>query len=182
MSGNPKTTIVRNMSHQTDVQYPACTCFQIDDTLVLEARRRDNLKLKMRDPTRDVAVIYFSSHSIYFPNDAATFMREILEMDRYEWTNPFNDFPGAGMNIYVRDLFKQWYIDGISTQICSVEQMASLLLDQIGNRRLITVGSSAGGYAAALFGILLNAQVVYCFSGQFDLERDALYPGGIKTH
>lgn len=42
---------------------------------------------------------------------------------------------------------------------------------------VITVGNSAGGYMAALIGCKLNAERVFCFSGQFDLsDRIDNYP------
>ena len=34
---------------------------------------------------------------------------------------------------------------------------------------IITIGSSGGGYAATVVGMMLNAKTVYCFSGYFDL-------------
>ena len=36
--------------------------------------------------------------------------------------------------------------------------------------KIITVGSSAGGFAAVLFGILLNVEKIFSFSGQFSLS------------
>jgi len=156
--------------------------FQICDPLVLAARQQDNIRVKLRDSTKPLIAVYFSSHAIYFPNDAATFRREILEHDRYEWTDPRNDFQQAGINLYTRDLFKQWYIDGITAKVDSVEQLADMLREYIGDRPVITVGTSAGGYAATLFGVLLGAQAVYTFSSQFDLERAALYEGGQRTN
>lgn len=36
---------------------------------------------------------------------------------------------------------------------------------------MITIGSSAGGYASALFGPELKAEKSICFNGQFCLER-----------
>ena len=38
---------------------------------------------------------------------------------------------------------------------------------------IVTVGSSGGGYAATVAGMMLNAKVVYCFSGYFDLTLAA---------
>jgi len=37
--------------------------------------------------------------------------------------------------------------------------------------RVVTIGSSAGGYAAVLLGCLLNASLVFAFSCQFSLEH-----------
>lgn len=36
---------------------------------------------------------------------------------------------------------------------------------------VITIGSSAGGYASALFGPKLKAEKVICFNAQFSLDK-----------
>ena len=41
---------------------------------------------------------------------------------------------------------------------------------------LVTVGNSAGGYMASLMGYLLNADRIFCFSGQFILDEKANGP------
>ena len=116
-----------------------------------------------------VCVIYFSSSSIYYPNDEATMEEKILKRDYYEWRR----YPiyGAGRLIFVRDVAKQFYIYGISQNCPTIEKLILLLKKLTNGYEIITIGSSAGGYMAALAGALLNASVVFCFSGFFSLSH-----------
>ena len=80
--------------------------------------------------------------------------------------------------MWVRDVQKQWYVNGISATVSSIDALVVELRSRVGARRVVTVGSSAGGYAAALFGVLLGAERAICFSAQFDLELAAMQEGG----
>jgi hypothetical protein len=111
--------------------------------------------------------IFFSSHGIYYPNTVEEFQRSIVMGDRFEWRRYS---PREGVRkIFVRDVTKQWYLNGISAEHDSVQRVKTLLEEQAGGRPIICVGSSAGGFAAVLFGCLLGASHVFSFSGQFSL-------------
>lgn len=71
----------------------------------------------------------------------------------------------------MRDIFKQWYLTGINGQINSPQKMLEFLKQETDGFKVITIGSSAGGYASALFGPKLKAEKSICFNGQFCLER-----------
>lgn len=71
----------------------------------------------------------------------------------------------------MRDVFKQWYLTGINEQINSPQKLLEFLKQETDGFKVITIGSSAGGYASALFGPKLKAEKSICFNGQFCLER-----------
>jgi hypothetical protein len=115
----------------------------------------------------DRCIIYFSSNGLYYPNDSETFCKEIIEKNRFEWRR--NILRSANKVIFLRDVTKQWYLEGINVNINTIEKLICFLEEQTRGLKVICVGSSAGGYAATLFGCLLNASHVFNFSGQFYL-------------
>ena len=78
----------------------------------------------------------------------------------------------ASLHIFVRDLKKSWYLYGINDKYNDVPSLAEYLKNLTSGYEIITLGSSAGGFAAILFGILLKADRIYCFSGQFNIEKE----------
>jgi len=116
-------------------------------------------------------VIYFSSNGIFFPDTDEQFTQSIIQNDFFEWKSPKNRIRKAKKRIYLRDLYKQWYINGINTDLNSVDAVISFLKNEIGNDPVITIGSSAGGYAAVLFGILLKAESVFAFNAQYTFDQ-----------
>jgi hypothetical protein len=114
------------------------------------------------------ACIYFSSNGIYFPNTAAEFERRIGVEDRFEWTK--NLLNAVDKHIFVRDVRKQWYVGGISAELDDVPKVAALLRRETEGMRVTTLGISAGGYAAVLFGCLIGARTTIAINAQFELE------------
>lgn len=114
------------------------------------------------------AYIYFSSNGIYFPNTKENFVQNIIVKDRYEWEN--NIAPDVEKHIFVRDVYKGWYLKGINININSLESIVNLLADETEGYQVTTIGTSSGGYVAAYVGMKLNCQRVFCFNGQFNLE------------
>lgn len=113
-------------------------------------------------------IIYFSSNGLYYPNQDSIFEREIIKKDRFEWEK--NILVSVRKVIFVRDIMKQWYLTGVNQEISSIDKLAEFLKQETEGLDIICVGSSAGGYAATLFGTLLKARCVFNFSGQFSLE------------
>lgn len=117
--------------------------------------------------SKGYCVIYFSSNGIFFPNDIETFNETIIKKNNFEWyTTRINK---AQKHIYLRDIYKNWYQDGINYEKNSIEKVLNFLKQETQGYKIITVGASAGGYAAILFGILLKAKYVLSFSAQFDI-------------
>lgn len=117
----------------------------------------------------DLCAIYFSSHDIYFPDTEEMFRRRIVEKNVFEWYRC--RVRGARKHIFVRDVFKQWYLSGVNADICSQQKLEDFLREQTAGYRVVTIGSSAGGYGAARFGQSLHAEKVICFNAQFSLQK-----------
>lgn len=124
------------------------------------------------DPNR--IIIFFTGHGLYYPNTYEQFNEAVVINNKYEWkkiaTNP--RIAGlAGEMVFVRDIYKIWCIKGINSNINSQDKLAEALKKIVHGRRVTTVGSSAGGYMAILFGILLGADSIYAFSPQVNLHE-----------
>lgn len=71
--------------------------------------------------------------------------------------------------IYLRDLKHNWYLNGVPGVGNTVEEITNFLLDQkalYSFRKIITIGASAGGFAALLYGSRIGADVIMAFSPQ----------------
>lgn len=155
---------------QSDKPLTGIKIFQIDDEAVKKCYTcSDNYRIEYQNKESNYVAIYFSSHGIYFPNEISSFERSILRRNRYEWTK--NSIVRAGKHIFVRDIYKQWYLEGINKELNSIESLLEFLKHETKGKKVITIGSSAGGYAAMLFGVLLNAETIYSFSGQISLQH-----------
>lgn len=142
------------------------TQFDIPDMMDVYTHQQ-NYEIIGSNKNDDRCIIYFSGNGLYYPNNPETFHREIIEKNRFEWKR--NILPYVNKVIFLRDVTKQWYLEGINKNINTIEKLALFLKKQTDGLRIICVGNSAGGYAASLFGCLLNASHVFNFSGQFSL-------------
>jgi hypothetical protein len=143
--------------------------FQIDSDIVKAAFEKENFVVRY-DKTcnnRNTCAIYFSSNDIYFPNSEAAFINRILDKDFYEWHN--TRFKDVYKHIFIRDLHKQWYLSGINANVDNPYALLNLLINETRGYQIWTIGSSAGGYAAILYGTWLNAERVFSFNGQFEI-------------
>ena len=77
----------------------------------------------------------------------------------------------ASKFIFIRDIYKNWCLEGINARLNSIEKLADFLKNEVAGKRVITVGSSAGGYMAIALGCLLNATFIYAFSPQVSLDE-----------
>lgn len=112
--------------------------------------------------------IYFSGNGIFDPDTEEAFRNTIINKDRYEWTRWSTQ---SERKVYLRDIHKEWYFRGINSNYNTIDKVLSLLKEVSKGYKIVTVGSSAGGYAAILFGVLLDAERVFAFSPQFDLTE-----------
>ncbi len=119
-------------------------------------------------------IIAFSGNGLYYPNEEHILQKKIIEEDYYEWFNILkNESSQYKKIIFVRDVRKTWYIDGINKTYNTIEKVFELLQQLTSdNDEIICVGNSAGGYAAVLFGCLLNAQKIFTISGYALLDED----------
>jgi hypothetical protein len=145
--------------------------FQTDSDIVQKIYTENpNYLIEYSDnvSSRDYCAVYFCSHNIYYPNTEDVFTKRIVENNLYEWYN--TRIQKSYKHIFVRDIFKQWYIAGINAEINSPEKLLEFLRQETKGYKVITLGSSAGGYAAVLYGSLLNANQVLAFNPQFELK------------
>ena len=143
--------------------------FQIDHEIVKNAYRSlDNYMIIHNDSNTQekVCAVYFSGHSIYNPNDENTFKQVIIEKNRFEWYGI--RVKNACKHIYIRDIHKQWYLSGINSKLNSPEKLYEFLKQETTGYKVICIGSSAGGYAALLYGSLLHA-TTYAFSPRLEM-------------
>jgi hypothetical protein len=146
--------------------------FQIDSKVVKEAFNLNNYYIEYNDESisveNDLCVIYFSSNEIYYPNTFNSFEYSIIKRDKYEWKR--NKFEKARKHIFLRDLHKQWYLTGINNTLNNPIKVLEFLRNETQGYRIITTGSSAGGYAALLFGSLIKCERIYAFNAQLNLK------------
>lgn len=142
--------------------------FQIDSEIVRSVYATEPNYIIDYDESSEenVCAIYFSSNDIYFPNTEEIFRKRIVEKNFFEW---YHTRVKARKHIFIRDIFKQWYLEGINAELDSPEKIFEWLKGETEGYEVVTVGSSAGGYAAVLYGSLLNAKRVIAFNAQFEL-------------
>ncbi len=144
--------------------------FQLNSKQIEQAFQMQNYCIeysKCSDAEDQLCAIYFSSNEIYYPNTSAAFQYSILENDKYEWKK--NRLLKASKHIFIRDIHKQWYLSGINSILDNPFKLLDFLKIETQGYVINTIGSSAGGYAALLFGSLLNAHKVFAFNAQFNL-------------
>lgn len=150
--------------------------FKICDTtneIMRRAYRKSNYRVWDRDVPGKKCLMLFSGNGLYFPDTQETFEKVILTEDRYEYQNLAKSKNLAGFSriIFVRDIYKQWYITGLNEECPDVNHAVKMLTKITEGYTLTTAGNSAGGYAAVLFGILLKAEKIFTFSGQFSIAE-----------
>jgi len=146
----------------------------INSDVFAEVLSRDNYYEEVIDSNKSKTVIYFSSNGIYFPNTIDAFSKEIYQNDKFELSNPRNQIKNSAKNVYIRDIYKQWYFKGINKNINTIDKLIEFVSNNYDPNDLTLVGISSGGYIASLIGSVINANRVFNFSGQFDLIKHAL--------
>lgn len=118
--------------------------------------------------------IFFSSNGLYKEDSPDEFQKSMIEGKRYEWKSIVTSLKkkkGIGKVIYVRDIYKNFYIYGISRAIDTIDKVVEYLKNLTEGYSITTVGISSGGYMATVVGCSLKAKRVFCISGQFDLTN-----------
>ncbi len=146
--------------------------FQINSEIVRSVYiNQQNYKIEYNNSCKkNICAIYFSSNDIYYPNNEEIFRKRIVEKNFFEW---YNTRINARKHIFLRDIFKQWYLEGINAELDSPEKIFEWLKRETEGYEVVTVGSSADGYSAVLYGSLLKAQKVIAFNAQFSLKAIA---------
>jgi len=98
--------------------------FQTDSDIVKKVYRENpNYFIQYSDDVtnRAYCTIYFCSHNIYFPNTENVFVKRIVESNFYEWYG--TRILKSHKHIFVRDVFKQWYLTGINSEIDTPQKL-----------------------------------------------------------
>tara|TARA_B100002019_G_C21274161_1_gene604205 strand:- start:2224 stop:2946 length:723 start_codon:yes stop_codon:yes gene_type:complete len=106
----------------------------------------------------------------------------------YEWVNFFKDRPVKV--VCVRDHHKAYYMGNlysdegnpISTGVDSHTKLFQSIVDESNCENIIMTGSSLGGYACALYGVLLNANFVLPYSSQTFIRTHPKYGENDRRH
>lgn len=146
----------------------------ISESLLKKQYKENNYMIQDNDSvdedTDEVVVIYFSSNGLFYPDNDEEFTDTIMNRDRYEWETI--RIHNVRKSIWVRDIYKQYYVSGINESIDSMDKLIDFLRNLVPDGyRIYTVGSSAGGYAALVVGLSLRADVIIDFCGQNSLKK-----------
>lgn len=117
--------------------------------------------------------IFFSSNGIDKNISEDKYWEELVEKNKFEWQSIANSLKyhkDLGKIIYVRDIYKKFYIDGININIDTIDKLLDLLNEAVKGYEVTTVGISSGGYLATISAIQLKAERAFCISGQFDIH------------
>ena len=145
-----------------------------DNYLVKKAYDQENYRIVDVCDHNQTCLIFFSSHNIYYPNNESELVRTIFLRDRYEWMNTACSsyvLENVGRIIFLRDVYKQFYVTGISSKYPSIGETINFLKEKVEGYQVITFGSSAGGYMAMVAGILLKAKYIINNSGNFNINN-----------
>ncbi|OYT16624.1 MAG: hypothetical protein B7C24_06835 [Bacteroidetes bacterium 4572_77] len=85
----------------------------------------------------------------------------------FEFFNTLKGVPGT--KVFIRDINRLYYHFGISKDISSIDAIVEWLnnfCEKDKYENIICIGSSMGGFAALLFGALLDVDVVHAFNPQ----------------
>ena len=133
----------------------------------------DNIEEEIVNGMNSECYIFFSSNALY-KNSFEEFDKTMLKGNRYEWKSiaaSLKKRKNIGKIIYVRDVYKNHYINGVNSSLSSIEKTVEHLRESTKGYAVTTVGISSGGYMAAIAGCKLQAKRVFCISGQFDLNK-----------
>lgn len=141
-----------------------------DSKLVKSAWKNKNYIIQTDDSVNTKkCAIYFSSNAIYYPDTEVAFFERIIKRDSYEWYG--KRVSDASKHIFVRDVFKCWYVKGINEEYCDIFKLTEFLKKETEGYDVVTIGSSAGAYAAIICGSLLHSKMVYAFNPQIKLDN-----------
>jgi pimeloyl-ACP methyl ester carboxylesterase len=90
----------------------------------------------------------------------------------FEWRGLLNGLPDQPHLLLLRDLCQHWYLGGLLNLSCSLRetaQMVRAIASRQGAQRIITFGSSMGGFGALLLGALVDADEAVAIAPQTNL-------------
>lgn len=145
--------------------------FQTDSDVVKNVyETQDNFLIEYDEQCLDkqYCAVYFSSNDIYYPNTEEIFRKRIVDKNFFEWYH--SRITKVYKHIFLRDVFKQWYLKGVNSVIDSPTSLVAWLRKETKGYKIIMIGSSAGGYASILYGSILGVEKILAFNPQFELN------------
>ena len=131
------------------------------------------MDFKFINNTSNTLFIVFNSHN-YDPNN--------FEFENY--LNKFFEDKNPPSYLYLRDVYLQWYYNGIRGFSKNYQETIDKINDYknlYNFQNIICMGSSSGGYVSLYFGCKLNANNIICFSPQIELLQSVkLYGNKFK--
>jgi len=146
--------------------------YQFDLKALSSAREMKNYKVVDNCKSKSGrCAVFFSSNGLYYPNTEDN-IKKTIRRDYYEWSRlAIEDFERV---IYVRDVYKQWYVRGINETVSSLHLLGDLIQELTRGYQTTLIGSSAGGYAAIKISEKLDCStLVIAFSPYFTLQYEA---------
>jgi hypothetical protein len=142
------------------------------NSLLSEDYKDGNIRIVNLKNNTNKCLLFCSGNGLYVTNTDEEYINKIRIHDRYEWENIAGNKiiqRGVSKIIFIRDIYKQWYVTGINSKINCIDKLIEYLTGETKNYKTIVAGNSAGGYAAVLIGILLDAHRIISISGQYNL-------------
>ncbi|MDB4835325.1 hypothetical protein OAH12_01940 [Cyclobacteriaceae bacterium] len=90
----------------------------------------------------------------------------------FEFFNSISDIPCD--KLFLRDFSQAWYQKGVDSKLDHIEKVVQYIQDKINDNeydKICFLGNSMGGYAAILFGSMLNVDTVISFAPQTFIGR-----------
>jgi hypothetical protein len=122
----------------------------------------------------NVVVVFFTSNALWQEPNSDSFNDRVIKNDYYDYWNVTKSKYFVKYKydlIFIRDIYLSWYAYGINKNVHSQIDLKNFLIEKTKPYdKVIMVGSSAGGYAALLFGTQINASKIIVFSSQANLN------------
>lgn len=99
-------------------------------------------------------------------------IQQALGIPVFEFFNSISDIPCD--KIFFRDFHQQWYQKGVDSELNHIDKITDYLKKVIAQNdynKVCFLGNSMGGYAAILFGSILNIDTVIAFAPQSYIDR-----------
>ena len=138
-----------------------------------------NCKINIKEDSNKPIIIFFTS------NDVGKVNSDNPPDNKYNYINITKTrfFQKKQYDtIFIRDISRSWYLYGINETCNNIDKVLNLLNDKCQGRKIITVGGSAGGFAAIYFGLLLKAERIITFDAQVNIPLWLSFYEGLDTY
>ena len=145
----------------------------------------DNYLIEDIRPEKNKCFVFFSSNGICDEESAEQFYEDFYIKNRYEWrsiANTLKKKKDVSRIIYIRDVYKNHYINGINESYNNIRRVIELLKEITEGYSVTYVGISSGGYMATILGKTLGGERIFNISGQYDVSHIAEIDNFMKNN